>query len=205
MNTAQYRTESNNRNKKKRWFITFPQWGETPKQELLDTHKAMFAPDTIIEYVIARETHADGGIHYHMIVVLKNGINKQGLLKKYEAIYPNDYKRVDVGSVKNMRSAMEYLRKEDPTPLEDTQEAQREWERKENEARRALTGDEARLYFANVMLGDLIGRRIQLTPPRLINASREIGSNGSWQDFQKKLLEKWNEKYGERPETDETT
>jgi len=99
-----------NRNSIVQWFITFPQTA-CAKQDFLDT----FPPHTMA--VVAQETHVDGGLHLHLLIVLKKGLTKSKLLHLISSNWPNDYKRIDVQVVKNKSDVIDYLYKEDPTPL----------------------------------------------------------------------------------------
>lgn len=196
MNNTKYVRYVNrsNRNTRKRWFITFPQWEEKAKTELLEETLSILPPgEEVKEYVVARETHSDGGTHYHMIIVLERGINKRYLLNKYEEIYPNDYKRVDVGTVKNLRAAIEYLQKEDPEPLQHTHEEQREWERREREAQRFMIGSEEREFFTRIMLSDLLDHKFTCPASHLKDVGRDIGTNGTWQSLKEILFRKWKD------------
>lgn len=58
------------RDPKKNWFLTYPQ-NETAPQVLVDKLKLI---DKVIEYVVARETHADGGKHLHAYVKFVTGV-----------------------------------------------------------------------------------------------------------------------------------
>lgn len=103
------------RNPIKAFFITFPQWNED-----IETVKEF--PSTLpvdVDYLmIARESHQDGGIHFHMAIKLSNGISKARLLKFLIANYPDDYKRIDVQPLKSWKDTFMYLTKEDECPYE---------------------------------------------------------------------------------------
>lgn len=101
-----------NRNKVKRWFITFPHSGEyTPETFLLK-----IVPLSCIESACGCvETHSDGITpHIHINVHHKYGLTKAQFLNKIRASFPNDYQRIDIRSTReSVESARTgYLSKE---------------------------------------------------------------------------------------------
>lgn len=105
-----------NRNKCKQWFYTFPQTTEEKhifRDKLQKIHSLKY-------YKIVQETHKDGGKHLHAVIVLKNGLSKSQILKKLKNIYPDCYKRIDVQSTRSIKHAIQYLSKEDTSPLESS-------------------------------------------------------------------------------------
>lgn len=103
-----------NRNKCKQWFYTFPQTNEEKfnfRDNLQDIH-------TMKYYKIVQETHKDGGKHLHAVIVLNKGLSKSQILKKIKNKYPDNYKRIDVQSIRSVKHAINYLSKEDTAPLE---------------------------------------------------------------------------------------
>ena len=104
-----------NRNKIRQWFITYPQWAPNHKEEILNFFLEKY---TLIYYKIAQETHEDGNPHYHIVIKLDEGITKKSLLSLIETTYPNDYKKIDVKSVRSIAASIKYLDKEDTKCLE---------------------------------------------------------------------------------------
>lgn len=106
-------TNKNNRNPVKQMFITFPHSNIdkiTFRNILLQLE-----PDY---YKICEETHKDGTPHLHAVIRYKNKYSKSYVLKFLEKEFPDDYKRIDVETVRSIKNALGYLSKEDPTPLE---------------------------------------------------------------------------------------
>lgn len=104
------RQMSDNRNKCKQYFITFPQSGKVTKKEFVDS-----LPPVEAGFAVTEE-HEDGGMHIHALVKLRNGITKANLLKYIIKKWPDDYKRIDIQITKNLNKAQVYLQKEDPDP-----------------------------------------------------------------------------------------
>lgn len=96
-----------NRNPISQWFITFPQWENYSD---IRTFKK-FIPESSWGLVV-KESHKEGGIHYHLVCRLEKAISKSNLLKWFEKKFPNDYKRIDVQATKSLSGAIEYLNKE---------------------------------------------------------------------------------------------
>ena len=89
---------SANRNKIKKWFITFPHSGEyTPKSFIL----TLFTLACIVSVAGCVETHEDGITpHIHINVHLKYGLTKAQILGKIRRVFPNDFMRIDVRSTR---------------------------------------------------------------------------------------------------------
>jgi len=101
-----------NRNPIKQWFVTFPQVNGVIEKE--EFHK-MFPPS---DYSLtAKEEHENGGYHFHMILKLVKGITKSNMIKWIKAKFPEDYKRIDVQTIRNLDDAITYCNKEDPQPI----------------------------------------------------------------------------------------
>lgn len=111
-------TKRTNRNPCKQWFITFPQT-QVDKHTFRDVLAHQLCH--LKYYKIAQETHQDGGLHLHAAVVLTQSMSKSQILKKLKIIYPNDYKRIDVQSVRSIKHSLAYLSKEDQQPLESAE------------------------------------------------------------------------------------
>lgn len=103
-----------NRNKLKQLFITFPKSNIT--KEAFKDHLVAMQP-TLSYYFVAEETHADGTPHFHAIMKLSSGMSKSNVLTYLKTTFPDDYKRIDVQSVRSMDQSVTYLSKEDPSPL----------------------------------------------------------------------------------------
>jgi len=96
-----------NRNPVCQWFITFPRWEEYPDIKTFE----QISPKTKWGYAV-KESHEDGGIHYHVMLKLSKGITKSKMLDHWKQMFPNDYKRIDVEPTKDFRAAYNYLGKE---------------------------------------------------------------------------------------------
>ena len=96
-----------NRNAIKQFFITYPQWVkyESPK-DLLD-----FLPPCKWAYVV-QETHDDGGIHYHVALIVKNEITLSKMILYCKATFPNDWKRIKIESMQSINGSIDYFEKE---------------------------------------------------------------------------------------------
>jgi len=96
-----------NRNPVSQWFITFPRW-----QEYDDIKQFQgMSPESKWGYAV-KESHEDGGIHYHLMLKLKKGMTKSKMLAYWTKMFPNDYKRIDIEPTKDFRAAHKYLQKE---------------------------------------------------------------------------------------------
>lgn len=101
-----------NRNPVKQLFITFPH-SNVDKVQFRDD-LLRFEPDY---YNVCEEKHKDGSPHLHAIVRFKNKYSKAFVLKYFKEKYPDDYKRIDIKPVRSIKNAIQYLSKEDTTPL----------------------------------------------------------------------------------------
>ncbi len=108
-------TTKNNRNKIKQWFITYPQW---LKESKIDIRDKLISSYSIDYYKICKETHEDGNPHFHAVIRLREPMSKSQIIKRFKEIYTNDYKRIDVKPVRSIKHSLQYLSKEDTTPLE---------------------------------------------------------------------------------------
>ena len=96
-----------NRNPVCQWFITFPRWNEYEDIKQFE----LIAPKSKWGYVV-KESHEDGGIHYHLMLKLVKGITKSKMLSYWREKFPQDYKRIDVQPTKDFRAAHTYLQKD---------------------------------------------------------------------------------------------
>lgn len=62
--------------KAKGWFVTYPQCEVTPSAVL----EYVREKHTVVEYVIAQETHEDGGHHIHAFIKLDKRVNFKNTL-----------------------------------------------------------------------------------------------------------------------------
>ena len=103
-----------NRNRIKRWFITYPKCGQTTKTS--------FARTILRQYKCAylkavQETHQDGTPHLHVYLVLQNANTHAQFLKFITKSYPDNWKRIHLQSVRNPKATLQYLEKEDSEPF----------------------------------------------------------------------------------------
>lgn len=102
-----------NRNPVKQLFITFPK-SNIDKHTFRDA-LLRFEPEY---YKVVEEKHKDGTPHLHAVIKFKNKYSKSFIIKYFKEKYPNDYKRIDVQIVRSIQKSLEYLSKEDTSPLE---------------------------------------------------------------------------------------
>lgn len=96
----------------KQFFITFPK-SNVDKVTFRDA-LLRFEPDF---YKVVEEKHKDGTPHLHAVIRFKNKYSKSKILSYFKELYPDDYKRIDIESVRSISNAITYLSKEDPNPL----------------------------------------------------------------------------------------
>lgn len=92
-------------------FLTYPQC-QTTKESVLSNCLVLFGA-TLKWAVVARETHEDGEPHLHVCVALKS---------KYRSRVPDHLdqlagKHGNYQAMRNIRSSLQYICKEDPAPL----------------------------------------------------------------------------------------
>lgn len=97
-----------NRNPIKRFFVTFPQWHNSSKSQIMLEHKEL----DIQNYLICKEKHEDEKDHYHLLYILDKPRSWKTIVKWYQTKYNNDYKRIKVEAVKSMRHAINYIKKD---------------------------------------------------------------------------------------------
>lgn len=119
-----------NRNPVKQVFITFPK-SNIDKVTMRD-FLLQFNPEY---YKVVEEEHKDGTPHLHAVVKFKNKYSCSNIIKKFSDVYPADYKRLDVHPTRSIKNAIQYLSKEDPSPLEsgtfvDNRNPQKNWSNK---------------------------------------------------------------------------
>ncbi len=97
-----------NRNPIKQWSITFPQSGEVTRKGFVDT----FPP--FDEVYCCQEKHENGGNHLHLGIRLLKPLSKSKMLKWIKVKWPNDFKRIQVQTTRNIKQWQDYCMKEDP-------------------------------------------------------------------------------------------
>lgn len=101
-----------NRNPLKRMFITFPQ---------TETDKKLFYQSICIKFptdysLTAQESHLDGNHHLHSALIFTKSVSKSRVLNHLKGVYPDDWKRITVESMRSINHSVEYLQKEDLNP-----------------------------------------------------------------------------------------
>jgi len=96
----------NHRNSIKGFFITFSQSRSVTKEQFYEKFSSVFSVDKAIA---ALESHKDGNPHIHLAVVLKESKTKTQLLSHFRGIYPDDYKRIDIKSLRSFSKSICYL------------------------------------------------------------------------------------------------
>jgi len=89
----------------KKYFITFPKSNVT-KQSFADKFSTKFLEQ---KYICVEEQHKDGTPHLHLAIELKEGYPKLRLLDYFREVYPNDYKRIDIQSMRSWKESFRYL------------------------------------------------------------------------------------------------
>lgn len=93
------------RNLLKKFFITFPK-SNISKTDFADQINQLHE---VTKGICVEEKHEDKTPHLHLGCEFKTGISKNGLLQKIINVYPNDYKRIDIQSMKSWDSTVKYL------------------------------------------------------------------------------------------------
>ncbi len=101
-----------NRNKIKQIFLTFPQTVETK-----DNFRNKVEHMSTYGYVV-QETHKNGGKHLHAILILKIPKSKVNIIKDFKVLYPDSYQRIKIEGLRNLKGSEIYLQKEDKSPLQ---------------------------------------------------------------------------------------
>lgn len=99
-----------NRGQLQQFFITFPHT-TTTKAEFISS----LPPTTY--YKVANETHKDGSPHLHGAVITEAKWTKVQLLKHFASKFPHISKSIHIRPIRNLKGAIEYMDKEDPTPV----------------------------------------------------------------------------------------
>lgn len=111
-----------NRNSLKQLFITYPRWVEyeTPKE------LTKFLPPYNYIYIVKefhdspdQDTTRNSDIHYHVTIVLKHALTFKKILKWCECNFPDDFERIKIEPLKNLKGALDYSKKESMDYFED--------------------------------------------------------------------------------------
>lgn len=104
---SQYVGSNQNRHAKKQWFITYPKWNST--------HSNIIAAYSNYDYyLVCKENHKDNTEHFHLLIKFTTAVRKAALIEMVQTKYPNDWKRVHIQPVRNLKAAIAYCKKEDP-------------------------------------------------------------------------------------------
>lgn len=104
----------------KKFFITFPKSQGLPKDVFYQDISQQFPANKAI---CAEEEHSDKTPHLHLAIEFNDFVTKYQLLQHLQKQYPDDYKRIDVQSMKSMKHSVTYLtspdkdKHVDPTPF----------------------------------------------------------------------------------------
>ncbi len=99
--------EIRHRDPLKNYFLTFP----TCKLNESQLWKTLWQPLILTYGAIVQEDHKDGQKHLHAIIFLKNKINKNNLLKILKRLFPDDWKRIHIRSLRSYKFAYNYMTK----------------------------------------------------------------------------------------------
>lgn len=102
-----------NRNPVRSVFMTWPQTPITAATLGSDL-KSFFK---LTAFEIATEKHADGNDHLHAVVQFSNKYSCTHVLKRFKHKYPEDNTRLHVRTTKSLKHSLDYIGKEDKTPL----------------------------------------------------------------------------------------
>jgi len=103
---SQHFGSKTNRHPKKQWFVTYPKWDSTRQAIIADYSNYDY-------YIVCQEQHKDGTLHYHICIKFVKPTKKQHILDMVKRTYPNDWKRVHIQPVRNIKATIEYCQKED--------------------------------------------------------------------------------------------
>lgn len=103
---SQHMGSRTNRHPKKQWFVTYPKWDAT-RESIIEAYT------DYDYYIVCKETHQDGTPHYHICIKFIKPVKKQHILDMVKRTYPNDWKRVHIQPVRNIKACIEYCQKED--------------------------------------------------------------------------------------------
>lgn len=98
----------------KSWFITFPQSKDVSLQQFLD----VFMVYPVQYYLLVKELHEDGNPHIHMIIQFKGKRTFSAMLGRVKEKFPNDWKRIQLATLRSKNDAYIYLGKDSKEKLE---------------------------------------------------------------------------------------
>lgn len=110
--TYDFYASTRNRNPRKQWFITYPQWPSTDRNAIIQKYS------DYDYYIVCKEKHKDLSDHYHLLIRFVETKTKKDLIEFVKRSYPNDWKRIHINSVRNLKAAIEYCKKEDTAYME---------------------------------------------------------------------------------------
>ncbi len=110
--THDFYASNRNRNPRKQWFITYPQWPSTDRNAIIQPYS------DYDYYIVCREKHKDQNTHYHLLIRFVNTHTKKDLIEFVKRAYPNDWKRIHINPVRNLKAAIQYCKKEDTAYME---------------------------------------------------------------------------------------
>lgn len=100
-----------NRNPLKQFFITFPDSKDMTRKQFLGLFpECKFA-------MVSQETHQDGRPHIHMSCQLVEKMTKTAMIKHIRTQLPDDWKRIQIAPTRSLKHSVDYISKEDETPL----------------------------------------------------------------------------------------
>ncbi len=91
----------------KRYFLTFP----TCKLNETELWNILEQPLMLTYGSIVQEDPKDGQKHLYAIIYLQNKINKNNILKILKRLFPDDWKRVHIKSLRSHKFAYNYISK----------------------------------------------------------------------------------------------
>lgn len=96
-----------NRNPCKQWFLTFPQW-----QNYADIKEIKTILPECTWGMACKESHENGGIHYHVTCKLKMNKSRTQLVKWFTNKCPENWKRIHFDPVKDIYNCINYMDKD---------------------------------------------------------------------------------------------
>lgn len=107
-----------NRNAVKKFFITFSQSGAVTRDDLFTNINKTYI---IKQAIIAQEPHKDGKPHLHAAIEFEQPLKKTQLLTFFITKYPDDFKRIDVQTMRSFKESFNYLTTPDKDKIVDSE------------------------------------------------------------------------------------
>lgn len=101
-----------------KFFITFPKSQGVSRNDFFDQIDMTFP---IEKCLISQEPHKDGTPHLHAAVVFKTAITKYQLIQEMMLAYPDEYKRINIQSMRSLTHSITYLTSPDKDKTVDTE------------------------------------------------------------------------------------